>query len=141
MILVVTPCGARKLDKPARAAELYTGSYFRASIKYARTLAPDDRIRILSARHGLIPLDRLVAPYELRFGQPGALDVPDLIGQAVEQKLTDADPVIVLGGREYSARGRAVWPNAITPLAGIAGGLGAHLHALSVWTTHREVPS
>ncbi|MEW1642653.1 DUF6884 domain-containing protein [Streptomyces sp. NPDC091219] len=52
--LVVIPCGSRKLDHPARAADLYTGSYHRACRATAEALRPD-RLLILSARHvGLI---------------------------------------------------------------------------------------
>lgn len=52
--LVVIPCGSRKLDHPARAADLYTGSYHRACRAAAEALRPD-QLLILSARHvGLI---------------------------------------------------------------------------------------
>lgn len=38
--LVVIPCGGRKLAHAAPAAELYTGSYFRAALAAALTPAP-----------------------------------------------------------------------------------------------------
>lgn len=56
-------CGKRKQDHPAPAAELYCGDLFRKACAYAR-FAYDDWF-ILSAKHGLVPPDTILAPYDL----------------------------------------------------------------------------
>lgn len=132
--LVVTPCGARKLPHTARAAQLYTGPYFTACLRYARTLEPDENIRILSALHGLVRLDQVLHPYNLRFGQPGTVTVATLRTQALQQGVHDASPVVILGGEQYAHRALAVWPHARVPLASIQGGMGKQLQALKRWT-------
>lgn len=59
-------CGASKLDHPAPAAELYTSQLFRLSLSLAR--ASCDTVYVLSALHGLVPLDSVIAPYNRRLG-------------------------------------------------------------------------
>lgn len=136
--LVVTPCGARKLTTAARADRLYTGPYFVACMRYARKLAPLDRIRILSAKHGLIPVDLFLCPYNLRFGMGGTVTVERLREQASEQGILDASDVVVLGGREYTSRALQVWPRARTPLTDITGGMGHQMRALARWAREAE---
>ena len=69
--LVMVPCGSRKTQLPqAPAGQLYIGSYHLACRRAAAVLTTPDRILILSAMHGLLPLDRVIAPYELRMGDP-----------------------------------------------------------------------
>lgn len=63
--LIVIPCGYTKLDHPAPAGELYTGSYHRACRAAADALQPVTTL-ILSAKYGLLPLTRTVAPYDVR---------------------------------------------------------------------------
>jgi len=138
--LVITPCGARKRAAMALAAQLYTGPYFTACLRYARCLQPDDRIRILSAKHGFVPLDRPLAPYNLRFGQPGTVTVAELWAQAEQQGLLDASPVVILGGADYSRRALELWPGADAPLSRVQGGMGSQLRALKAWTVEALVP-
>jgi hypothetical protein len=127
---LASPCGARKLTEPAPAGQLYTGSYHLACRRAAAALTTPDRILILSALHGLLPLDQVTTPYELRMGQPGSIGAAALRRQAEQLDLVDELQVIVLAGRAYTTAALTVWPHASTPLAG-AGGLGRQLAVLS----------
>lgn len=51
-----------KRDSPARAADLYTSALFTKCRRLAETRG--DRWYILSAKHGLVPPDRMIEPYE-----------------------------------------------------------------------------
>lgn len=64
LVVAIVGCGASKLDRPAPARELYTGSLFRAGIAHAEASA--DRTFIASALHGLIRPDTVIAPYNER---------------------------------------------------------------------------
>lgn len=128
--VVVIPCGAAKLDRPAPAGELYTGSFHRACRRAADALArPEDTVLVLSALHGLVPLDRVLAPYELRMGQAGSVTGDQLRRQARELGVDGAREVVVLAGAAYTAAARQVWPAASAPLEG-AGGMGYQLQRL-----------
>lgn len=125
--VVVIPCGGRKAPHAAPAGDLYVGSYHRAARRAADAVAARTgaRVLILSALHGLLELDELVDPYELRMGAPGSVTADELRRQAVELELEDAD-VTILAGSAYAAAALAVWPDADVPTTG-ARGIGDHL--------------
>lgn len=118
--LVVVPCGSRKLGWPARAADMYLGSYHRACRKAAEALQPA-RLLILSARYGLLDLDDVIEPYDTPHGTAGATTARLLLEQATERGIVRLDPVVALGGARHTALVRTVWPHARTPLAGTRG--------------------
>lgn len=118
--LVVIPCGSRKLDRPARAADLYVGSYHRACRRTADALRPD-RLLILSALHGLLDLDDVIEPYDTPHGAAGAVTAGLLREQAAVRGVVRLDPVVALGGARHVELVRAVWPHAETPLSGTRG--------------------
>ncbi|WUH91733.1 hypothetical protein OG900_17525 [Streptomyces sp. NBC_00433] len=118
--LIVIPCGARKLDVRARAADMYTGSYHRACRRAAEALRPD-RVLILSARYGLLGLDDEIDPYDTPHGAADAVSAAVLREQAARRGIERLDPVVVLGGARHVALAKAVWPHALTPLSGTRG--------------------
>lgn len=113
--LVVIPCGRRKLTHPAPAIDVYDGEYFRRFLRAARVLArgDDPKVRILSAKHGLIPLTRYVAPYNVRMGEPGSVDVDKVRAQALDQGLLDAERVALLCAHRYADLASQVWPHGV----------------------------
>jgi hypothetical protein len=56
-------CGKGKIDHPASAADLYNGAHFRKASAYCRDHY--DRWAILSAKHGLLLPETVIAPYDL----------------------------------------------------------------------------
>jgi hypothetical protein len=81
--VLIVSCGSAKAQAPSPARELYTGSLTRAAIRYAT--ASGLPWRILSAEHGLVCPDEVIAPYERRiesrlpfpFGPDDAVGRPD----------------------------------------------------------------
>lgn len=127
--VVIVACGGRKQDRPAPAGELYTGSYHAACRKAAA--ARGGRVVILSARHGLLPLDRVVDPYEQRMGRPGCITARQVRDQAVALGIAGARRVTVLAGWAYAELARAVWPCVEWPLDGTRG-IGEQLARLAL---------
>jgi hypothetical protein len=128
--LVVIPCAARKLAHPAPAGELYVGSYHRACRAAADKLtAGGGATLVLSGLHGLVPLTRVLRPYETRITAPGGVDTSKLREQAGELGVDQAQDVIVLAGRTYAHACLSVWPHAQTPLVGM--GIGRQLQKLA----------
>lgn len=128
-MLVIVPCGQAKRATRSQAGVMYTGTYHRACLDYARSIAPAEAILILSAKYGLLRLTDWVEPYDLRMGQRGAV-TPDVVrAQAIRLGVLDARPVIALGGVDYTGVCRAVWPGCVLPLSGV-GGLGRQLQWL-----------
>lgn len=84
--MIVIPCGADKLDVPAPAAELYVGGMFRSALAAAQAEAAacEGRVLILSALHGLVELDTVLAPYDVKMGDERSVTVDRLAEQAQE---------------------------------------------------------
>ncbi|MGW4602725.1 DUF6884 domain-containing protein [Streptomyces sp. NPDC004532] len=129
--LVIIPCGAAKLGHAAPAAKLYTGSYHRACARAAATItAQGGTVLVLSALHGLVPLDRVLEPYDMRMGARGSVTPELLRKQARELGVDRATNVVILAGLAYTVPALAVWPTATTPLKGLPG-MGHQLRKLA----------
>lgn len=65
MTIVFISCVKTKSDKPCLAKDMYQSTLFKYSLRYARKLTTDDKIYILSAKYGVLPLNKHISPYEL----------------------------------------------------------------------------
>ena len=103
----IIPCGAAKASAPSLAADLYTGSMFKFALSSVRAEAEatpgDVVVLILSALHGLVALDDVVAPYDLRMGQAGSITPEALRVQAALIGMDDADSVYTFLPAAYLA--------------------------------------
>jgi hypothetical protein len=61
--IVLISCVKRKGKNRAKSQYLYESALFRKSLSYARSLSPD-AIYVLSAKYGLVDLDREIDPYD-----------------------------------------------------------------------------
>jgi hypothetical protein len=124
-MMIIVACGAKKLDREARARDLYVGSYFRACLAYALAIAPAKDIFILSAKYGLIGINDHIEPYDLKMGEPGSITSTNLWDQVGFAGLYN-EKVTVLGGKLYVGLCRKVWKGLKAPLEG-KGGLGKQI--------------
>lgn len=126
-MIVIIPCGSKKLSRPALAGNLYIGSYHKMCQRYARSLVSPDHIFILSAKYGLLRLSQLIAPYSLTLGEPGAITHLQVRQQALDFGILDED-CIAIGGTRYVNLCKMVWKNCKTPLqTNVKGGNGRQL--------------
>lgn len=128
--LVIVACGATKVAHPAPAGQMYLGAYHRACRKAAAALTTPERTLILSALHGLLGLNDVIAPYDQRMGHPGSVTTETVHTQAADRRLLDAEPVTVLAGAAYTDVIANVWPHCHAPLRGV-GGMGNQLSVLA----------
>jgi len=117
-VIIIIPCGFLKVDKPTIAQDLYIGPYFRSNLAWAKSVAPEGQIYILSAKHGLMPLHAVVAPYNLKMGQPGSVSALVIKDQASRLNLTDGRRVYGIGGKLYLDKLRSVFPDLRCPVEG-----------------------
>lgn len=93
-VLIVIPCAAAKLPYSAPADRLYASSHFAYTLKAARSEAAETTrvcgqpadVAILSALHGLLDTQSVVAPYDLRMGQPGTITAMRLAAQLIARQ-------------------------------------------------------
>lgn len=60
-------CSGPKLEEPAPAQQLYTSQLFRSALAVAERR--HDVVYVISAKHELVALDQVVAPYDLTMGE------------------------------------------------------------------------
>jgi hypothetical protein len=100
VIRVVLACGGQKQTTPAPALELYTGPLFADARRWALSVTSRDRIFILSALHGLIAADKVIAPYDVRLAPISPARALELADQAGALELLGG-PVWFAGGAAY----------------------------------------
>jgi len=84
-------CGRLKADRPLPARDLYTSPLFRAARAYAERRYGHECWLILSARHGLVHPDQILAPYQLSLRKLTAAE-REAWGDRVAVELTDRFP-------------------------------------------------
>jgi hypothetical protein len=125
--LIIVPCGKAKIwgkhpnAGPVAVREAYIGTPFKVNRTYAENLT--NRWLVLSAKYGFVEPDFMLGgPYEVTFKDnstdPISLDA--LRQQAIEKKLSDAQTVIGLGGKEYRAVLRSIFPTIDFPFEGLS---------------------
>lgn len=133
--IVLISCGAKKAKEELKAENLYISPLFKKSLAYAKTLTTTDNIYILSAKHHLLPLDKVIAPYDVSLQKDitkkedrtkwGKKVIEELKKVAVIGK----DKFIVLAGKNYVAPIENSLSNLELPLKG--KGIGQMLKFLN----------
>jgi hypothetical protein len=105
---VLVACSDKKADtggELAPASHVYTSPLFRLSLEYARTLVPDDRIRIVSAKHHLLAVDEPIASYDFPLGSLSLREREGWGWRVVNMLQAEIEPgphtVAILGGEDY----------------------------------------
>lgn len=98
MSVCIIPCCAAKRSEPAAARELYVSPNFRLQLRAAEAIA--DEVLILSALHGLVPLNMQLEPYDVRMGDPTAIS-PAVLATQVWFRNLDAEQVTALLPKAY----------------------------------------
>ena len=98
--LVINGCSQGKLSHPAPAREFYTGQLFRMVRKFAELHNFDQRI--VSGKYGLLTLDCLVEPYDMKITNKA--DVNRVQEKCLYSLVTlhrTYDTIIVVLGKKY----------------------------------------
>jgi hypothetical protein len=104
--IVILSCTKSKLDKPSQAQDLYSASpMFKKTLEYGKSLKPD-KMYILSAKHFLVPLNKVLAPYDKTLKEMPK-DEKEAWGEKVISQMKSSgislekDKFIFLTGSEY----------------------------------------
>lgn len=120
-------CASRKLSRPAEARVFYTSALFRAAYAYAE--AKFDAVLIISAKHGVIPPDRRLRPYNLHLRELAKREREAWGVRAVgvlAAAFKPAPQIVILAGKVYAdaithGADRHGLPRPKVPLAHISG--------------------
>ena len=121
--IVLISCSSEKESTATTAEQLYTSSLFKKSLARAKKLNPD-AIYILSGKHHLLPLDKVIEPYNQRVSHKK--DENEAWGAKVIKqlkKVTDLqnDKFIIYAGKDYVTPIKSSLKNVILPFDGVKG--------------------
>jgi hypothetical protein len=121
--VVLVACVAGKNSKPAPAEDLYNSDLFHKSMAYAHKLADDNNIYILSAKHKLLPIKKVIAPYDMTLKdfskeekQAWSEDVLNSLKQRYDLNKTK---FVFLAGEAYKKYLEPELPHTESPLKGL----------------------
>ena len=102
--VVLISCASKKKPHRAKAEELYVSALFMGNLRYAKSQKPYD-IFILSAKYGLLELDREIKPYDMTLKDMSSAQVRAWANGVLEQlrRRSDlqSDHFILLAGSIY----------------------------------------
>ena len=120
--IVLISCVKEKMPRRAKARDLYTSTYFKLNLKYARKLQPDD-IFVLSAKHGLLSLEREIEPYEHTLNNMRSAEIKawasGVLGQLNATCRMDETEFIFLAGETYRKHLLPHMKHSVIPLKGL----------------------
>lgn len=129
--IVLIACTAKKAPSRVKARELYQSALFQKSIAYADRLKPDE-IYILSAKHGLVPADMPLDPYDESLQSKSATEVRRWAENVLRDlsRVADLrnDRFTILAGDKYRRHLQGALQNVSVPLEGL--GIGRQLQKL-----------
>jgi len=130
--IVLIACASKKKDTPAAAKDIYQSSLFKKNLRYAEMLNPDE-IFILSAKYGLLQLDKQIEPYDKSLNDMRENDKEEWAEGVKEQLKNYADlkndHFIILAGNNYRKYLIPELENCEMPLEGL--GIGKQLAYLT----------
>jgi len=102
--IILISCVSRKLDRRSKAKDLYISALFRYNLKYARLLNPD-KIFILSAKYGLLDLEKEIEPYNITLNNLSSMEIKEWANKVLKELKVQADikkdEFIFLAGNNY----------------------------------------
>jgi hypothetical protein len=102
--IILIACAAKKKPYKAKASDLYDSPLFRGNMRYAKCLRPDS-IFILSAKHGLLELNREIESYNATLNEMPSYQVKEWANMVIQELKKHAnlqkDHFILLAGERY----------------------------------------
>jgi hypothetical protein len=121
--VVLVACVATKNDEALPAEELYASDLFNKSMAYAHRLTDSDNIFILSAKHHLLPIRKVIKPYDMTlndFSKEEKEEWADVVMNEIENRYDiDKTNFIFLAGNNYRKYLQDRLPHTKVPLEGL----------------------
>jgi len=120
--IVLISCVSKKLLSVAKTKDLYISTLFKLNLQYAKKLEPDS-IFVLSAKYGLLPLNKEIEPYEQTLNNMRSNEVKEwanrVLAQIKEVCSIDETEFTFLSGEKYRKYLLPHMKNVQIPLKGL----------------------
>ena len=116
-------CGKRKNSTSCKAENMYLGNFFSTCLEYAKTL--NGHIYILSAKYGILELDKVITPYDKTLNSINndekSLWADMVKSQIVEKNIDTTEETVFLCGKNYYSELLELFEHTKLPLDGLTG--------------------
>lgn len=122
--IILIACGKEKRKEASKAKDLYQGSYFKKNLEYAYILSKKYKadIYILSAKYGLLDMDKIINPYNFTLNNVNERYKKNWsyrVIKELDKKIKKTDKVIFLAGKSYNKYLKMYYKNNLEPLEGL----------------------
>ncbi|HWP31761.1 MAG TPA: hypothetical protein VNK96_08600 [Fimbriimonadales bacterium] len=135
--IVLISCASKKLQRKAKAKDLYISPLFKMNLAFAYSLQPN-KIYILSAKHGLVDLEQEIEPYEQTLNEMSVQEIKtwtEKVKRQMKGRIDfENDEVVFLAGEKYRKYLLPSFRKARVPLKGLR--IGEQLQYLKNKTGH-----
>lgn len=106
-MIVFIGCGATKMKNACKARKMYVGNYVQLCLAYAQTFITQDNIYILSAKYGVLPLEKVIEPYNKTLNNMNIEEKQDWKNMVIKQLEDiginkDTEVVFICGTNYYT---------------------------------------
>lgn len=106
-MIVFIGCGATKMKNACKARKMYVGNYVQLCLAYAQTFTTQDNIYILSAKYGVLPLEKVIEPYNKTLNNMNIQEKQDWKNMVIKQLEDiginkDTEVVFICGTNYYT---------------------------------------
>lgn len=102
--IVLISCVSKKQEHKAKAKNLYISPLFKYNLKFANSFSPN-KIFILSAKYGLVDLNKEIEPYNQTLNKMSKAEIIDWSKQVLsylrKETNLEKDEFIFLAGERY----------------------------------------
>ncbi len=152
--IILISCASKKINKKTKAQDLYISALFQKNLQYAKSLNPD-KIFILSAKYGLLKLDKEVEPYDKTLNRMRSCEIKEWANSVLSQlqKVVDLnkDEFVFLAGNNYRKFLLPSINNYKIPMLGLSIGkqlkwlkekikVSEICHTIHQWFNEQEIP-
>lgn len=139
-MIVFLSCVKNKRNSPCAAREMYISDLFKKSLAYAEQSLDSATIYILSAKYGLLELDKPIEPYELTLNNMTKKQRQEwadkVLKQCEEKGISFDEETIFLCGRKYREFLMGEFKNSTAPLQHL--GIGEQLAFYNSVTSNKR---
>ncbi|MBL7147934.1 MAG: hypothetical protein ISS82_03860 [Nanoarchaeota archaeon] len=102
--IILISCVSKKLNHKVKARDIYISPLFKMNLKYSKSFNPD-KIFILSAKYGLVDLDKEIEPYDKTLNKMSSAEkklwAENILVDLAKVSDLDKDKFIFLAGENY----------------------------------------
>ena len=121
--VVLISCVSKKRNESCKARNLYISDLFIKALYYAENVVKADKIFVLSAEYGLVPLDKIIDPYDKTLNKMKKSEVlqwSNMVLQDLKNNIDiNNDKVIFMAGEKYRKYIEASINNVEVPMRGM----------------------